>query len=553
MRGAVWPCRAAAFSCMPLPSKHFGDHATAYAALAGVLVFLLGALGTLLIVVRMQMGELQAVQSHTIAQLESVARDTNVMLERLNREYAPDCAPENLARLRGVLFGTRFQRDIGIFDGENRLLCTTSLGLLRTPARIQPPQVHALERGVTRALWFDLRVAVGGGKHSAFVVQQGPYNTVIDPRITADIFGSGASQVIFRKSTGELVPVRVNGEPPAALRERLRALAVAANAVRELDWRLRSFVFSAPVPGTRFIVQTHRSLQSALAAHLEVVLFLMALALLLGSLCFGAAAPRLRRLARLEYRIASLMQPEHVLCVYQPIVDLRNGAVVGCEVLMRLRDGAQVIYPDAAIAAVMRQGLTWQLDQAVIGKGLDELAQHLPPLSAFKVSFNLFPQNIRFDAVHALIDARMRASGRNDLQIDLEVIEQNYDASMIAEVGRFKAAGYLVSVDDFGTGFSNLGSVKKLSPSFLKIDKSFVFDMEDASVRSSLIPEIVGIARAVGAQVVAEGVENALQAERLRAHGVQFAQGYHFSRPVPIAEFAAFLRSAPGAVVQRRA
>lgn len=538
---------------MPLTSKHFGDHATAYAALAGVIVFLLGVLGTVLIVVRMQMDELHAVQARTVAQLEAVARDTNAMLERLNREFMPDCAPENLARLRGVLFGTRFQRDIGIFDAENRLVCTTSLGPLRAPARMPPPQVQAVEQGATRAMWFDLRVAVGGGRHNAFVVQQGLYNTVIDPRITSEIFAYGANQVTLRKSTGELVPVRVNGEPAPALRERLKTLAESARTVREVDWRLGSFVFSAPVPASRFVVQRYRTLQSGLRAHLEVVVFLLALSLLLGSLCFGAAAPRLRRLARLEHRIASLMRPDHVLCVYQPIIDLRNGAVVGCEVLMRLRDGAQIVYPDTAIAAVMRQGLTWQLDQAVIQKGLAELAEQLPPMPAFKVSFNLFPQNIRFEAVHALVADRLRALARTDLQIDLEVIEQNYDASMVAEVGKFKAAGYLVSVDDFGTGFSNLGSVKKLSPSFLKIDRSFVFDMEDASVRSSLIPEIVGIARAVGAQVVAEGVENALQAERLRAHGVQFAQGYHFSRPVPIAEFVAYLRAAPQAAVQRRA
>lgn len=189
----------------------------------------------------------------------------------------------------------------------------------------------------------------------------------------------------------------------------------------------------------------------------------------------------------------------------------------------------------------------------MIRKGLAELSAQLPPMEDFKVSFNLFPQNIRFDAVHSLVSERLQELARRDLQIDLEVIEQNYDASLIAEVGKLKAAGYLVSVDDFGTGFSNLGSVKKLSPSFLKIDKSFVYDMEDASVRSSLIPEIVGIARAVGAQVVAEGVENALQAERLRAHGVQYAQGYYFARPLPIEEFVAFLRAAPHAAVQRRA
>ncbi|HSV53274.1 MAG TPA: EAL domain-containing protein [Burkholderiaceae bacterium] len=531
---------------MSLLSKHIGNHARTYAGLAGVAVFLAGVLGTVLLVASMQMGDMTEVQARTVDQLEAVARDTNEMLARLNREFQPECTPENLARLRGVLFGTRFQRDIGLFDGENRLACTTSLGNLRAPVRIQAPQIQLLDKdGLLRASWFNLRVAVGGGKHNAIVVQHGPFNTVIDPRITSELFGYGASHIGYRLTEGGLFPVRAKGETPAALREHLAASALAARTEADYDWKLGAFVHSAPVPDTRFVVQTYATLGDAAARHAQVILFLVSVSALLGVLYCSSAAPRFARLAELDHRIASLVWPEHVVCVYQPIMDLQSGAPVGCEVLMRLRDGAETLFPDAVIPAVMAQGLTWQLDQAVIRKGLAELARHLPPAGEFRISFNLFPQNIRFDALHQLLTERLQALGRTDLRIDLEVIEQDYDASMLEEVGKLKAAGYMISVDDFGTGFSNLGSVKKLSPSFLKIDKSFIFDMEDASVRSSLIPEIVGIAKAVGAQVVAEGVENALQADRLRAHGVQYGQGYFFSRPLPIEQFVRFLEKAP--------
>jgi sensor c-di-GMP phosphodiesterase-like protein len=85
--------------------------------------------------------------------------------------------------------------------------------------------------------------------------------------------------------------------------------------------------------------------------------------------------------------------------------------------------------------------------------------------------------------------------------------------------------------------------VKKLHPDFLKIDKSFVFEMEDSSIRSSLIPEIIAIARAVNAEVIAEGVENSAQAERLTQMGVRYAQGYHFAKPMPIEEFVAYYQN----------
>jgi sensor c-di-GMP phosphodiesterase-like protein len=538
---------------MSVLSKHIGSHAIAYAGLAGMAVFLTGVLGTVVLVAGMQMGEMEEVQSRTVSQMEAVARDTNEMLARLNQDYTPDCTPQNLTKLRGVQFGTRFQRDIGLFDEENRLVCTTGLGMLRAPVRIPPPQVEHVDQGVRRASWFNMRIAVGGGRHTAIVVQQGPFNSVIDPRVTGELFGYGASYIGYRLADGGLFTVRSKGEPDAGLKAYLATAALADRVEAGYVWKHGSFVHSAPVPGTRFVVQTYVSGAAAASQHAQVVLFLVSVSVLLGALYFGAAAPRFARWAELDHRIASLVWPEHVLCVYQPIIDLQTGATVGCEVLMRLRDGAETVFPDAVIPAVMRQGLTWQLDQAVIRKGLGELARHLPLRGEFKVSFNLFPENIRFEALHQLLSERLLVLGRNDLRIDLEVIEQNYGVSVIEEVGKLKAAGYMISVDDFGTGFSNLGSVKKLSPNFLKIDKSFVFDMEDASVRSSLIPEIVGIAKAVGALVVAEGVENALQAGHLRAHGVHYGQGYFFSRPLPIEEFVRFLHKTPPGGAQSKA
>ena len=81
-------------------------------------------------------------------------------------------------------------------------------------------------------------------------------------------------------------------------------------------------------------------------------------------------------------------------------------------------------------------------------------------------------------------------------------------------------------MDDFGTGYSNLKSVTHLAPDILKIDHSFVYDLEDASVRSSLIPEIINIARAVNAQTIAEGIETQEQARLLTLAGVRYGQGY---------------------------
>ncbi|HEY9572534.1 MAG TPA: EAL domain-containing protein, partial [Pusillimonas sp.] len=92
-----------------------------------------------------------------------------------------------------------------------------------------------------------------------------------------------------------------------------------------------------------------------------------------------------------------------------------------------------------------------------------------------------------------------------------------------------------------GTGYSNLKSVRTLSPDVLKIDKSFIFELEDATLRSNLIPEIVNIARAINAQAVAEGIENIEQARLLAQFGVQYGQGYALARPMELESFLAFM------------
>lgn len=209
---------------------------------------------------------------------------------------------------------------------------------------------------------------------------------------------------------------------------------------------------------------------------------------------------------------------------------------------MRIQDGGETLMPDATIPAIMRNGLTWALDRGVMLQGLAELLTCTLPPGGFKVAFNLFPQNIRFEEIQALLAPLRDQLAAAGIQIDLEVTEYNYDRSVIAEIDRFRAAGYLVSVDDFGTGYSNLGSIKRFAPHYLKIDKSFVFDMEDASIRSSLIPEIASLAHAVGAELVAEGVENLRQVEQLRAQGVHYAQGYFYARPLPLDALRQYLR-----------
>jgi EAL domain-containing protein (putative c-di-GMP-specific phosphodiesterase class I) len=263
--------------------------------------------------------------------------------------------------------------------------------------------------------------------------------------------------------------------------------------------------------------------------------------LMVSALTFLAALPTIRRWFSFESQIRNLLHEDNVVCMLQPIYDLEKGSLTGCELLMRLQDGENLVYPDRVIPTVLLQRLTDRFDRAVMTRASSDL-EPLDFPEGFKVALNFFPETFLSGLARRLLEEKFAKLVSKGIQVCLEVIEQQVSAEIVSEIHELKQHGYLVSVDDFGTGFSNLASVRSLAPHFLKIDRSFVWDMEDSTVRSSLIPEIIQIARAVGAKVVAEGIENRTQVELLKALGAEYGQGYFLGKPQTIPEFAVLLQ-----------
>ena len=211
---------------------------------------------------------------------------------------------------------------------------------------------------------------------------------------------------------------------------------------------------------------------------------------------------------------------------------------------MRLKDGNRLWLPDEFIPAVLRQRLGAKMDRAVVLRAAQELGSLRLP-TEFKIAINFFPETFFEGVARDLLDENFVHFAQNGCRICVEITEQQVSGPVLPEINSIKKNGYRIAVDDFGTGFSNLASVRSLAPHYLKIDRSFVWSMEEMTVRSSLIPEIVQIARAVGAQLIAEGVENEHQVEQLKALGVEYAQGYFFSKPIPVKEFSDMVSAEP--------
>lgn len=515
-------------------SGALGRHPKLVGRVCGYALALLIAFASLLLIVNLKVQQVREGHALVLQRLLAVDDESKYVLAQLNASYPSDCTSENLTALRGLLFGLEYVRAIGMLDEQRRLYCSSGAGLLPQPVLLGG---KVIEGAVVR---FYMRTPVqlfngpSSSTHLATVVERGRFQVMVDSNATRPIFntyadsiwsGSGARRHrVFLGPHSDDVPV-----PPDA-------------APVRFDWSTgRLFITTHGLGASPGAIQSvvypfemGRGRQLALGA-----MFVMAL--LVGFLVGDRIARRCLHFASMDFRVRHLFGAENIVCHYQPILELTTGRVKGCEVLTRLQDQGALIYPDKFIPALTRGKLTWEFDAAASKKALQELARYLPAQRDFTVALNFFPKNLQRDILHAHLQDALRSIGRTDLKIELEVTEYEFSPEMVPELSRLKADGYFISIDDFGTGYSNLGMVKRASPDYLKIDRSFVFEMEDATVRSSLIPEIIAIARAVGSEVIAEGIETAAQARLLRELGVEYGQGYYFARPMALVDFLRYL------------
>lgn len=515
----------------------------AMAALTGLTVILLFLAGFTAYFANDKMQQMQAVKNDVVDAVGTISHESTALLIRLNQLYKPKCSDENLKQFRLEIFATAYQGDIGVFDEQGRLLCSSMLGKLPQPVTVQPPDISFISAlGYPVEANFGMTILAGGGRFKTSLVKMGLFNIVVTPKVMDLIFAKGADVIMLHPEAGVFQPVYVNPVRQGQWLERLQQDDVLSGSMNAFNWGSMAFILSQRVGNSYFYVQSVTPVAEFLREYRWEFLGAWLASLMVGGLMYGASLPVFRSWRTMEHRIDKLLTLQNLICVYQPIVDLKTGLAVGCEVLMRLRDGnGDMIYPDVALPAVVKQKLTWRLDQLVVTKAIAELGGVLVDRHNFKVSFNFFPENINNQKIRELIEGALAKLEPMNVKFDLEVIEEMWQHSIVRELTDLKTAGYLVSVDDFGTGYSNLSSIKKLLPDFLKIDKSFVFDMEENSLRSTLIPEIVGIAHAVGAKVIAEGIENEAQWRMLLAFGVEYGQGYYFARPMPLQNFAAYL------------
>ncbi|MEY5098984.1 MAG: hypothetical protein RJA36_1703 [Pseudomonadota bacterium] len=227
---------------------------------------------------------------------------------------------------------------------------------------------------------------------------------------------------------------------------------------------------------------------------------------------------------------------------YQPQIDLRSGAVLGAEALIRWhRPGHGLVAPDDFIHVAEDSGLMELIGRWVLQRACRQAAAWRDAgMGPLVVAVNLSATQFRHAEFEDTVTEALAASGLPPSQLELELTESTLlqlDAQVQQMIARWKAAGIRLAIDDFGTGYSNLAYLKQLAVDKIKIDRSFVLNLQQQAQDRAIVGAMIQVANRLGLRCIAEGIENEATAQLLREMGCDEAQGYCYGRPMPAAEF----------------
>ena len=455
------------------------------------------------------------------------------------------CSPSNLVELRRITYSYRFLQDAGVY-GRGRRLCSALLGPVQARTLPLPPPDWRTPDGYD--FWFDLANPFSAPRRTILMGRNGNHVS-IDPQVFVDVVDRDTRMLAVVHTDAGRIFATTQGANLARLQ---RAYADHAygpgGAARHEDdaavvlRKSRNMPFAVVVLAPRAALLTNWR------------------ALLVGGLIVGLAAGvplgilvwrRATRRFSLEGELRGAVRRHEMAVHYQPIVALSDNRCVGVEALVRWRRNGRLVRPNLFIPMAENAGLIQQITDQVLEIVLTELGTLLRRHPSFYVSINVGAEDLKSRRFLTVLNARLRDSGIAPAQIRIEATERGFLEPDVARdtIQAFRDAGHPVYIDDFGTGYSSLSYLESFKVDALKIDKSFVDTMGQEAATSTVAPHIIAMARALGLEVVAEGIEDSAQADYLREQGVDYGQGWLFGRPVPAVELAQFLtrNAAPAA------
>ncbi|QBC43575.1 EAL domain-containing protein [Iodobacter fluviatilis] len=435
------------------------------------------------------------------------------ILDKLDRSDLKDCSEAHQRQLSIFIFKELFVRDV-LYAPNQQVQCSQSSRVVYS----LPPRDQQTISGPS--LWFAFK---GDLFRPSVLYGSGPHYAVLNSQYLVDILPVKKRELCIEAVLNNRVLAKTKGTP-----------------AHDNSWLQQSKV---SLSNPHYVITAYLPPKELQRAWLGYFKDWLPLGFIVCVLLIGIIVWLTRRSFTMGLEIIEGLQLGEFVVHYQPMVALANGKVCCAEALLRWqRQNGSKISPDLFIGYAEENGQINLLTQFVLETVITDLAKlsHLD----ISVSVNLAGADLASPLFVENLAVLCRKYQIAPSRIELEITERSFvlGQSAINTISLLREAGHLILIDDFGTGYSSLSYLHHLPVDLLKIDKSFVQALGSGAATHHVASHIVQMAKDLGLEVVAEGIETSDQAEILKEMGVEWGQGWLYAKAMPFDDLCKFLQ-----------
>ena len=465
--------------------------------------------------------EQETYASRVFIRTEQVMEQAKGALREMDSLQVSGCDPEHLQAMRRLSYSWRYIQEVLYLDG-NTVQCSSleSDGngfTFPPPDRIIPAGYRA---------WYTERNDLGIQRYMAAFASE-HHMVIIDPISFIDV-------IPFTNSTTQIALISTHNNRVLASSapldqqawQRIKQEHLSSLTSNNVVYTVRQF------PDIQVTIMTWSSTLPLSTRLRHQLMIWVPAGMVISLLACWLILRVLKRLQSPKQRMQDALNNADISVYYQPIVSLSDGKVVGCEALARWKqpDGTY-LSPEIFIPLAEQCGLITALTESVVKTVFHDLGKWLSLHPELHVSINLSVADFQSVVLQTLLHQQLRIWQVQPQQVALELTERGFadPKTTLPALNAYREAGHAIYIDDFGTGYSSQRYLQDLEVDTLKLDKSFVDALEYAQVT----PYIIEMAKTLQLNIVAEGIETTCQEAWLHEHGVQFGQGWLYSKALP--------------------
>ena len=478
---------------------------------------------------RQTAGRLKNAATQNLANSVAYSRDSHAVLDAMNSSQAPFCSEQDRDFILQLVYKSPFLKEAGRIRDE-KIACSTALGRTLLP-NVKLPKPNFI------------------GADGVKVYQNLPFFCLRNAAVTSlqagDSYVTLNPFVFIQQDEGLHLKIKVIDAPqsPAASP---RSIVSPAPPFSDNDIRIGDVLYSTRCSLLyNTCVTASLSVTEALAANRGMLKVLIFFGAVVGGLLGFLLSFLYRRNRGMEQQLRRAIRKDQLRIVYQPIVDLPNGKIVGAEALARWTDEEGfAVSPDVFIRIAEEQGFVHSITELVVSHALRDFATLLRDRPDFHLSVNVAASDLADPGFLVMLDSKLKCFGVEAHSLAIEITESSTALRevAIATIRRLRDRGCSVHIDNFGTGYSSLSYLRDLAVDTIKIDKSFTQSIGTDAVTVAILPQILAMAAALNLRVIAEGIETGEQAQYFTEAGSAIlAQGWLFGRAVPVGNFKSLL------------